>query len=123
VVLALVLVGPYGVEGLAVAFALSYLAAAVLAFVVLARRVGGVSWDATVPPLLRIAAACAVMGVAVALVSSQVGGDRGGEGVVRTLVGVVVGVAVYAGALRVLRVREVDQLLGIVRARRRRTPA
>jgi putative peptidoglycan lipid II flippase len=124
VVLAVALVGPLGVEGLALAFGLAYAGAAVVAFVVLARRIGGVAWDATVPPLLRIAGACAVMGVAVAVVANQVGGDRGGAGVVRTVVGVAVGVVVYVGALRVLRVGEVDQLVAIVRARGgRRQPA
>jgi putative peptidoglycan lipid II flippase len=123
VVFALVLVGPLGVEGLALAFSLAYLGAAVLAFVVLARRVGGVAWDATVPPVLRIAAAAVVMGVAVALVADRVGGTRGGAGVVRSLVGVAVGVVVYGVGLRVLRVREVDQFVDIVRARRGRVPA
>ena len=106
-VLALALVGPFGVPGLAAAYAAAYTVAAVLALVVLRRRVGSLDGRRTARSILRVLTASAAMAVAVWLVARSVGGPAGVGALVRTATGVVVGAAVFAVALVALRVEEV----------------
>ena len=115
---ALALVGVLGVQGLALAYALAYSVGAVLSLAALRRRIGGLDGRRTVASTSRMAAAAAVMAVAVWASTQVVGGDAGAGAVLQTLVGVVVGVMVYAVALLALRVPEMVDLLERLRARR-----
>lgn len=115
---ALALVGVLGVQGLALAYALAYSVGAVLSLAALRRRIGGLDGRRTVASTSRMAAAAAVMAVAVWASTQVVGGDAGAGAVLQTLVGVVVGVVVYAVALLALRVPEMVDLLERLRARR-----
>ena len=115
VVLAIALVGRYGVQGLAVAYSVAYMVAAVVALSVLRRRVGGVGGRALASPVARMTVAAAAMGAAVYGVSRVVGGDSGAEAGVRLAAGVVVGVVVYGAALVLLRVEDARRITGRLR--------
>jgi putative peptidoglycan lipid II flippase len=116
IVLAVALVGAFGVPGLAAAFAVAYLVSAVVAAVVLDRRIPGLDLPAIGTSLLRLAAAAAAMGVVVWLVTSRVGGTATvSEAAVRTAVGVGVGVGAYVGFLALFRVPELASVRGLLR--------
>ncbi|MGH9187098.1 MAG: murein biosynthesis integral membrane protein MurJ [Acidimicrobiales bacterium] len=115
IVLAVALVGRYGVEGLAAAYAVAYTVAAAAALVALRRRTGGLGGRRLVAGFVRIAAATLVMALVVAVLTGGFASSASvGAG---ELVGAVaVGVAVYAMALGVLwgptTVRRVAARLG-----------
>ena len=111
IVLAFVLVGSLGVQGLALAYAAAYSVAGIAALAALRRRVAGLDGRRVVASVARVAVAAAVMGAAVWAVAETVGSDEGSGAIVRTLVGVLVGAVVYVGALFVLRVPEIGDLL------------
>ena len=115
VVLGVALVGRYGVQGLAFAYSVAYIVSAIIALAVLRRRTGGIGGRSLADPLLRIAAAATVMGVAVWLASQAVGSDAGSGAVERLATGVVVGVAVFGAGLVVLRVDDVRQITARLR--------
>jgi putative peptidoglycan lipid II flippase len=118
IVLAVALVGAFGVTGLSAAFSVAYAVAAVLAFVVLHRRVGGLDVAGIGASLVRITVAATAMGVMVWLVAGLVGGTATvGEAVVRTAVGVVVGVLAYLGVLLLLRAPELASARGVLSRR------
>lgn len=119
IVAAFALVGVLGVQGLGLAYALAYTVGAVLALAALRRRLGGLDGRRTLASVGRMVVAAAVMAVAVWAATRAVGGDSGSEAVVRTLVGVAVGLVVYGGALLALRVPEVVELRDRLAARRR----
>ncbi|MBK9181041.1 MAG: murein biosynthesis integral membrane protein MurJ [Acidimicrobiales bacterium] len=119
VALALVLYPWIGVPGLALAWTVAYVVAPVVTHAVLARRLGGLG-DGRVPPELgRPLAATLVMAAAVWGVTRVVGADTGLGSVARTAVGVLVGLAVYAAMLVVLREPAVHELRGRLGSRGR----
>ncbi len=112
VVLAIVLVGS-GSTGLADAYAIAYLVAAILALIRLHRSIGGfgrADARATAGAAARIAIACAAMGAGVWAVTSNVGANHGGGGVLRLAVGVAVGLVIYLIAIVALRVDGIAEL-------------
>lgn len=123
IALAFALVGRFGVQGLALAYAGAYSIAAVVAVVLLRRRIGGMDGRRTLPALAKIAVAAAVMGVAVVVARELVGSNAGLGAVARTVAGVVVGAAVYLGALYALRLPELHELVGRFRGRGARRAA
>lgn len=116
IVLAVALVGRYGVQGLAVAYSVAYSVGAVAALAALRKRVGPIGGRRLVDPVLRMAAASVAMGIVVLVASRSVGGDTGAGAGVRVGVGVLVGMAAYAGLLVALRVEDARR---ITTARRR----
>ena len=120
IVAAVALVGVLGVQGLALAYATAYTFGAVLALGALRRRVHGLGGRQTVDGIGRMVVAAGIMAVAVWGVARVVGSDEGAGAVVRTLTGVLAGIAVYVAALLALRVPDAMDLLE--RARRRRRP-
>lgn len=102
VVLAVVLLHPLGVRGLALALSIAYTAGAVVGIVVLRRWLGALGAPHAWSPLRRAAGATAVMGVVVLLVSSVSGARQGVGLLLRVGAAVVAGVAVYAGIGAVL---------------------
>jgi putative peptidoglycan lipid II flippase len=105
IALALVLVGRYGVRGIAFAYAAAYTIGAVISLTGLGRRVGGVDGRRLVTSLARLAVAAAVMGVAVWAVTRLVDGD-----LLELVVAVPIGVVVYFAALVALRADEIAGL-------------
>ncbi|MGB7053469.1 MAG: murein biosynthesis integral membrane protein MurJ [Acidimicrobiales bacterium] len=106
VVLAIALVGPLGVRGLALSVSVAYTAAAVVAMVVIHRRIGGLGPSDLGRPLQRVVVASAVMAVA-AVLAVNVSGSMSDAGLLaRVVFATVVGVAVYLGAIVLLGRRD-----------------
>ena len=96
IVLAVALVSPLGVRGLALSLSIAYSVAAVAGVLVLRNWLGRLGDDRTWYPLRRVGIATLVMGLVVLLVSN-LSGTLAEPGLsVRVLGSVVVGVAVYA---------------------------
>jgi putative peptidoglycan lipid II flippase len=117
IVLAVALEPWLGVKGLALAYAIAYSVAAIVALVALRRRIGLLGGRRLVLAVGKVGAACAAMAVVVAVVAARVGSNSGGGALVRTAVGVVVGLVVFGVTVVALRTEEVDAL----RTRLRRT--
>ena len=113
IALAFALVGRFQVLGLGIAFAASYVVAAVVALFVLQIKVPSFPVLHTMRSLARMLAAGAVMGIVVWLATRAVGADSGGGALLKLAAGTVIGAIVYVGALTVLRVPEVASLRSI----------
>jgi peptidoglycan biosynthesis protein MviN/MurJ (putative lipid II flippase) len=109
-VLAIVLVGRYGVLGLGLAFAIAYVISSCWALVVLGYKVPGFSPRSIAVSLAPMLLAALLMAEAVWVVAQRVGGDVGTEAAIRLIVGTVVGVVVYLAVLVALGVPELDFL-------------
>jgi putative peptidoglycan lipid II flippase len=118
IVLALALYPSLGVQGLGLAYAGAYTISAIVALVVLGRRVGGLDDRKTLVSVARTALAAVVMGLVVAVTAGQIGDDHGGGAVVRVLAGVAVGAPAYGLVLVALGADEARELLARLRNRR-----
>jgi putative peptidoglycan lipid II flippase len=100
IVLALIFVVPWGVSGLAWAYSLSYLVAAVVSWQSLAHAVrGGLRTDLLLPVLGRAAAAALVMALALWLGRDLAGSDTGWGAIIRLAVVGTLGLGVYLATL------------------------
>jgi putative peptidoglycan lipid II flippase len=108
VILAFALVGSYGVLGLGLAFAISYVVAAVVALYVLRIKVRTFPVGEVLVSLTRMLAAAAVMGAVLWLALKPVGDNDGFGAVLKITVGTTIGISVYLGALTLFRVPEVN---------------
>lgn len=116
IVLALVLFPPFGVRGLAAAFAAAYVGGTVVALLHLRRVTAGVDGRRLLASAVRVLGAAAVMAVAVAAVSALIGGEGQLRLLVRVVASVVTGVTVYVFAARLFGIDELAALLRIRRA-------
>jgi putative peptidoglycan lipid II flippase len=110
IILAFALVGTYGVLGLGVAFAASYVIGAVVALFVLRIKVRTFPVGDVLLSLARMLAAAAVMGAVLWLALKPVGDNDGFGALLKISVGTTIGVLVYLGALTLLRVPEIKGL-------------
>ncbi len=101
-VLSLVLVRSFDFEGVLAAFALAYTTGALVALVVLRRRVGGIG-AGVVPAVVRHLVAAAAMGTVLIGLTRLFTGSGLATAVLETVAGAVVGLGVYVGVLLVLR--------------------
>ncbi|HEY4410440.1 MAG TPA: murein biosynthesis integral membrane protein MurJ [Acidimicrobiia bacterium] len=116
VAVAVVVYPKFGVQGLAFSFSAAYAVAAVMALRALAPRTGGLGLDLkTRQVLVRTLVAAVIMTLAVRLAVVVVPGRP--PDIVKALVGVAVGVAVYGACLSAMRVREMAELLRRLRNR------
>jgi putative peptidoglycan lipid II flippase len=99
IVFALVFVGPYGVLGLGLAFALAYILTALLAIQVLHYKVRGFELRPMFASMAKTVLASIVMAEAIWLFSKLVGSNAGLGAIARLLVGSAVGLPVYAGLM------------------------
>jgi putative peptidoglycan lipid II flippase len=97
VALALVLVHPLGVRGLALSLSVAYTVAALAGLLVLRTWLGHLGDARTWAPLRRVGLASLAMGVAVLVVSNLSGATHGLALVARVVGSVVVGVVAFAG--------------------------
>ena len=97
VALALLLVGPLGVRGLALSLSIAYSVAAILALAVFRQWFGPLAEPETWAPLRRVVVACVPMAVVVLVVSNLSGSTSAGALTVR-LVGAVLAGGVTFGA-------------------------
>lgn len=102
VILALALVHPMGVPGLALSLSVAYTVAAGFGLLVLRRWLGPLGDPQVWAPLRRAAVATAVMAVVVLLVSNLSAAQQGPLLLVRVLLAVAVGGLVYLGASNLL---------------------
>jgi putative peptidoglycan lipid II flippase len=116
IVLAFVLVGRYGILGLGLAFAISYIVGALWALQVLSYKVPGFPLRSMFRALAPMIVAGAIAGEAMWLVAGNVGGNAGGQALLRLAVAGLVGIAVYVAVLLVLRVPDVTAIRDRVRA-------
>ncbi len=117
-VLAIAFVGRWGVLGLGLSFGLSYVIAAAWALQVLSYKVPGFALAPLFADLGRMLLAAIVGAEVMWFVARMVGGNVGFGALARLLVAGSIGLAVYAGVLIVLGVREVEQLVDRFRRRR-----
>jgi putative peptidoglycan lipid II flippase len=113
IILAFALVGAYGVLGLGVAFAASYVIGAVVALFVLRIKVRTFPVGDVLLSLARMLAAAAVMGAVLWLALKPVGDNDGFGAVLKISVGIVIGLLVYLGALTLFRVPEVNGIRSV----------
>ncbi|MDA8273768.1 MAG: murein biosynthesis integral membrane protein MurJ [Actinomycetota bacterium] len=106
---ALALVGPLGVRGLALSLTIGYSVATAAALEVMHRRLDGLGGRTVSRPLRRVAVATVVMGVVMVLTSGVSGGRSDTALVLRILLTVVAGGAVYLGTAAVLGAHESRQ--------------
>ena len=115
VALAIVLFQPLGVQGLALAWSISYFVAAVMALVAVRRRIGGVPG----PDVAGATGRALVGAAALAAVAIPLAGAIGSETARRSLVAAVVaggaGGLVYLAVLMLMRADELHAILDIVR--------
>ncbi len=121
IVFALLLVGRFGVMGLAIAYALAYSVAAVVSFVVLTRRLDDFDVRGLVDTLVRLLGAAAVMAFVAWVIAGAVQGAGWAPVLLSLLVTIGAGIATYAAAVLVLRVPEQLGGLGALSAGRGRT--
>jgi putative peptidoglycan lipid II flippase len=121
IVLAVVLIERWGVLGLGLAYAISYMVTSVWALQVLSYKVKGFSVTTVLAGIWRPALAATVMGFAMWVMTRSVGPDRGWQGVAQLLIAGTAGLLVYAACLLVLRVPDVEAIAA--RLRTRRTPS
>ena len=117
IVLAIVLVGRWGVLGLGLAYAIAYLVSAGWAVQVLGYKVPGCGAAVLFGGLWRPVLAAVLMAEAMWLVRRGVDDNDGWQAIAQLVVAGGAGVIVYLAVLVALRVPELDQL----RARLRRT--
>jgi len=98
IALALVLVHPLGVRGLALSLSIAYTVAALLALAVFRQWFGRLAEPETWAPLWRVAAACVPMAVVV-LVVSNLSGSTSTTGLLARVVGAVVAGGLTFGAV------------------------
>jgi len=97
VVLAVVLVHPLGVRGLALSLSVAYTVGAIIGVTLLRRWFGRLGTPETWDPLRRVAVASLAMGVTVLVVSNLSGSMQGLFLFARVVGAIIAGVVVYAG--------------------------
>jgi putative peptidoglycan lipid II flippase len=122
VVLALVLFGRFGVQGLALAWSGAYFIAAIGAVVVLRRRIGGVPDAAALRSTLRAGLAALGLGIVAAEVAHAIGHSSPGRALLATVAAGAAGSAVYVVGLVLLRSDELTALVSLFRRRDATTP-
>ncbi len=120
-VLFAVLPTPWKVPGLAAGHAIAYTVGAVMMLAALSRRIGGIDARHIAGAVARMLAASLVMGVVAAGAARGAARLLGGglaADLTVVLAGVLAGLATYLALAQVLRIRELDLLLSLVRRRR-----
>ncbi len=102
IALAVALVGPLGVRGLALSLSVAYTVGALAGLLVLRRWLGRLGTPGLWSPLGRVGVASVVMGLVVLVVSNLSGASHGPALVLRVVAGVVAGGLAFLGAITVL---------------------
>lgn len=111
IILAIVLYRQFGMIGIAAAFAIAYVVAALWSLQILSYKIRGFELKPVLVGLYRVVLASVIMAEAVWAVARLVGGNTGVQSVLRIVVAGTVGVGVYVGILLLLRAPELDALL------------
>ena len=120
IVLAVALIGPLGIPGLAYSFSIAYAVAAVVTLAVLSRRIGGMQGRGIETTTVKVGAVSAAAGTAAWVVAGRIGW----AGDIRAIAGILAGLAVagvlLAGGLTLARVEEWNALVAGLRPAARR---
>jgi putative peptidoglycan lipid II flippase len=125
-VFSLILFPAFRVQGLALAHSLCYVAGAVLAGVLLSRRIGGLGTKRTFAALGRATAASVVAAGAMVLALGAVNsvmGPSGERALVQLVAGVVAGGVAFLAAAKLLRIEELEALRNLLPGRSRKSTA
>ena len=120
ILFAFIFVGPFGVLGLGLAFALAYVVTALLAIQVLQYKVHGFELRLMFNAMGKTVLASVVMAEAIWLFSKFVGSNAGFGAVARLAVGIIVGIPVYAGLMWLMGSPELRMLERMALRRLRR---
>lgn len=120
IVVAVALIGPLGIPGLAYSFSIAYAVAAVVTLAVLSRRIGGLQGRGIEATIVKVGVVSAGVGTAAWLLGDTIGWAGGIHAVAATLAGLVVAAVGLALGLGALRVEEWQDLLSSFRRTRRR---
>ena len=123
-VFSLILFPALRVQGLALAHSLCYVAGAVLAGMLLSRRVGGLATGRTFAALAKASAASVVAAVAMMLAVAGVNaamGPGGERALVQLVAGAAAGGLAFLAAAKALRIEELDTLRNLLPGRSRAT--
>jgi putative peptidoglycan lipid II flippase len=112
IALAVALVGPLGVRGLALSMSVAYTVAALIGLSVVSRREGGLSGQDLVSPLTRVLVSTAVMAVVTVFAVNVSGATSGVLLLARMLFAVVAGVAAFVGTTLLLGIRQDRRTMG-----------
>jgi len=123
IVLAIVLYRQFGLIGIAAAFAIAYVLAALWSLQVLSYKIRGFELQPVRTTIYRVVLASVIMAEAVWAVARLVGGNTGLQSVLRIAVAGTVGVGVYVAMLLLLRVPELDALIAKLGRPRRHAAA
>jgi putative peptidoglycan lipid II flippase len=115
IVVAIALVGRFGVFGLALSYAIAYSVSAVWTLRILSRKVRRFPLRPIATSVGRSLGAAVVMALAVWLITRDVGPDTGWRGGAQLVVGGLVGIVVYGAVLVATRAPELDSLVARVR--------
>jgi putative peptidoglycan lipid II flippase len=115
IVLAIVLVGRFGVLGLGLAFAIAYLVSSVWALQIMSYKVPGFPVRDVLTSIARMVVAAVLAGEVVWLVTRGLGGTTGTEALLRLVVGGVVGIVAYVGLLAAQRAPELAAIQDRIR--------
>lgn len=115
IVLAIVLVGRYGVLGLGLAFAVAYLVSSVWALQIMSYKVPGFPVRDVLGSIARMVVAAVLAGEVVWLVTRGIGGTTGTDALLRLVIGAVVGCVAYVGLLAAQRAPELAAIQDRVR--------
>jgi putative peptidoglycan lipid II flippase len=106
IVLAVALVGPLGVRGLALSMSIAYSVAALIALSVVSRRDGGLGGQELAVPVTRVLVSTAVMAVATVFAVNVSAATSGLALLARVVFAVVVGAVAFVGTTALLGARE-----------------
>jgi putative peptidoglycan lipid II flippase len=120
--LALWLFDAIGVDGLAYAFSGAYAIAAVMTLVVLSRRIGGLQGRGIGTTVVRVGLVSALAGTAAWYASGGIGWATPAKAIVAAVVGFVIAGAITVAGLWLARVHEFEEVMTLLRRRRRPTP-
>lgn len=117
VVFAIALFSPLGVQGLALAWSGAYLVAAVVALLVLRKRIGGVPDADAARSTVRAGAAALAMALVAVPIAGAIGRSTPGSALLATAAAGTAGTLVYVAGLFALRSNELSSLWALVRRR------
>jgi putative peptidoglycan lipid II flippase len=117
ILLAVVLVGRFGVLGLSASFAIAYAIASVWSLYVMSYKVPGFSVAAVAAGVWKMALAAVVMAEGMWLVADLIGSNTGMGALVRVTGAGLIGVAAYVALLTVMQVPELQEVRTRVAAR------
>jgi putative peptidoglycan lipid II flippase len=121
-VFSIILFPAFRVQGLALAHSFCYVAGALLAGILLSRRIGGLQSGRTFAALARASAASAIAAVAMVFAVAGVNavmGPGGERALVQLIAGAAAGGIVFLGAAKALRIEELDMLRNLLPGRSR----